>query len=506
MEYIFENFQEGYPSEALDIFSGTTIQTGIISKEIHEYSPLTSIRKDSPLTFQVSGTGATFIDMRNTRLYLETNITNEDGSPIDDTDSVSVINAPGFTIFSKVDLLIQQIMVATTLGINYSFKSLMDILIPHKGCEIHPSVLESALYTKDPGGTLDNIEIPGSNTGLLKRSQYYSNGKTCELEANLFHDFALSSRFLPFGLDLIFKFYTQSDDFIIITNSRKKYKFNILNAVLKVCRVNVNPNLIAAQSDMLKKQPAIFPFLRSDIKTYSIPQNLTKYVIDDITQGTVPSRVLVAIVEQRAYSPGNTKTNPFNFEHMYVDYIAFTVDGKSVPGEPLQVSYSKNDPEENIFENNPGQPAEEPANPPNANDPPVNDPGEPPVRATRDVEPPHYPRSHTFRNRRDIDPNYKITERTCLKAYTRLYDAFDTSPHNPETHISREEFAAGYTIYRFQIGGPDARNYHNLIKKGHTRLIIGFNKPLHKPITIIVYSTLLSVVQIDAARNITIRD
>jgi len=497
MEYIFENFEEGYPSDSLDIFNGTTIQTGIISKEIHEYSPLTSIRKDSPLTFHVSGTGATFIDVRNTKLYLETNITNEDGSPIDETDSVSVINAPGYTIFSKIDLLIQQIMVATTLGINYSFKSMMDIMVPHKGCEVHPSVLESALYTKDPGGTLDNIEIPGSNTGLLKRSEYFSNGKTCELEVNLFHDFALSPRFLPFGLDLIFKFYTQSDDFIIITNSRKKYKFNILNAILKICRVNVNPNLIAAQADMLKRQPAIFPFLRSDIKTYSIPQNLTKYIIDDITQGTVPSRVLVAIVEQKAYSPGNTKTNPFNFEHMYVDYIAFTVDGKSVPGEPLQISYSKTDTEETLPE-----PEEEPVEQPVD----AGAGGNNAERGTRDVEPPHYPTSDNSRSRRYIDPKYKITERTCLKAYNRLYDTFDTSPHNPETHISREEFAAGYTIYRFQIGGPDARNYHNLIKKGHTRLIIGFKKPIHKPITIIVYSTLLSVVQIDAARNITIRD
>lgn len=62
--------------------------------------------------------------------------------------------------------------------------------------------------------------------------------------------------------------------------------------------------------------------------------------MDNIFQGQVPSRVLVALVKGSGYS-GAYHMNPYNFHHYNVNSIGLYVDSQSVPGEPIQCNYEK---------------------------------------------------------------------------------------------------------------------------------------------------------------------
>lgn len=285
---------------------------------------------------------------------------------------------------------------------------------------------------------MDDETVTGKNVGLLKRASFLKMGRVVDLEGNLYHDLCFQKRFIPHGVEIGFKFYPQTDDFVIMTNSEDAYVYNILSANLRVCRVQVNDAVISAHAQLFRKESALFPFISSDLKTFSISQQLTRFSTDDICNGVIPARVLVAIIEQDSYSPGKPKKNPFSFQPYNVSEVKFAVEGRDVQSEPLT-------------------------------------------------------------------PNYSLDKQLYVSSYLRLYG---NTPHfyNPETFIKRPEFGQGYAVYSFQTTGPGTDREDNLIRRGHTRLSISFRQPLNKAVTVIVYSSLRSVLQIDENRSITIRE
>ena len=63
---------------------------------------------------------------------------------------------------------------------------------------------------------------------------------------------------------------------------------------------------------------------------------------DNIFHGKVPSKMIIGMVGNAAYS-GNYAKNPFNFENMNTNFLEVTVDGHPVPDVALRPDYSNND-------------------------------------------------------------------------------------------------------------------------------------------------------------------
>ena len=495
-QQVFEKFDEGCP-EGVEAFSGLTVQTAVINKEMQTYGPSTALTKNSPIHFTIPGTGGAYIDLRETRLCLKCKITRPGGANLEPEDPVSIINAPLHTIFRQVDCSLNQVGISNLVQNNYSIKSYLNLLLPPKGYRTHPALLESALFLKDTAGYLDDTTKGGPNEGLVARAEYFSGSKVCELEGNIYHDFFLTSKFLPFGIQLDLKLYPQSDDFILIQDDDTPYEFHILNAILRVCKVNLNPNIITAHSEVMKKEPMIFPFISSDVKSYSLASSLTRWSIDDITNPYIPHNVYVVLVNQRSYSPGNRRSNPFHFMHAHLSYISFTVDGKNVPlSEPYQCDYSIWQDKIEAETSTPVTPPKETGGTPSADQPNIEG-----RRSSHSSD-----RGSRRSRRSGPSSKYNVLEANFLDAYMSLYDTYDSENVNMRTFIRRRDFNRGYAIYRFNITGPGLGNHTNLMRKGHTRLSIGFKKPLNNAVTVVVYSTLTGIVQIDEARNITLRE
>ena len=119
------------------------------------------------------------------------------------------------------------------------------------------------------------------------------------------------------------------------------YEVEISDAILHICNVHLNPGVIVGHSEILKKSPALYPYQRSDVKTFNIHPGSFQYEIENIYQGQIPSKIVVGLVSEKAYSGAYTK-NPYNFEHFNCNFAGFFVDGQSVPGDPITCDY-KND-------------------------------------------------------------------------------------------------------------------------------------------------------------------
>ena len=70
-----------------------------------------------------------------------------------------------------------------------------------------------------------------------------------------------------------------------------------------------------------------------------IPSQTFMYSLENIFNSFIPAQLCVAFVKSKAYS-GDFKEIPYFFHHFLVNYIEFSVNGKSVPCEALTPSFT----------------------------------------------------------------------------------------------------------------------------------------------------------------------
>ena len=93
-----------------------------------------------------------------------------------------------------------------------------------------------------------------------------------------------------------------------------------------------------ANERLIQMQPAIYPYLRTEIKTTSIASGQYSFSADDIFQGLFPNKLIVGLVSSAAYM-GDYSKSPFYFKHYDYSSVGFYVDGQSYPSQPLQPNY-----------------------------------------------------------------------------------------------------------------------------------------------------------------------
>ena len=107
-------------------------------------------------------------------------------------------------------------------------------------------------------------------------------------------------------------------------------KVQIVDASFKLCIQRLDEGLIVSNEKVLKKQPAIYPYLRSEFKTTSIPSGQYSFSADDIFQGLVPCQLIVGLVASAAYS-GDTGEVLTTFEITIAVLWASTLMDNPIP-------------------------------------------------------------------------------------------------------------------------------------------------------------------------------
>ena len=177
---------------------------------------------------------------------------------------------------------------------------------------------------------------------MYQRWEYTKKGDSVDLIGGLFLDMCQQKRLLLNGVRVDLKIFPNTDEFVLISNEPDggSYSFQIQECVLKVCQVTLNPALLVAHSEAIKTQPAIYNFMQSDVRAFSITPGTHTYSTDDVFNGIVPSQVVVGLVDSEGYA-GAINKNPYAFENFDVTQIGFFVDGQSCPEEMLSLDFKK---------------------------------------------------------------------------------------------------------------------------------------------------------------------
>ena len=336
MAFMFDNAKESTTSD-LSLFARPSVDCAVTSVSYRQYRPLGQITKGSPISFNLMGATTEYIDLKNISIRLKVKIAQEDGTAVTEDDKVAFVNNAGNSLFRQVDVKLQQKLVTSSVGTNYPYKAYLDSLTGYG-----PSV-ESQLFVKDRAEHMDTSDPSAilGNSGLAVRWIWTKKGQEVILEGPLFVDILQQDRMLLDGVPIDIQLFPHTDAFALMAaDDSKKYRVDIMDAVLTVPHNAIMPGVLLGHAERLKEKPALYPFLRSDMRIFNIPSGSHTWTVDNIFQDSVPSRLVIGLVYGAAYSGSYTK-NPFNFDSMKLNYLDFLVQGQSKPGLPFQPDYEK---------------------------------------------------------------------------------------------------------------------------------------------------------------------
>ncbi len=184
----------------LDLFTVPMTQTVIEKNSYLEVAPLSAISDSSPLEFFIAGTGEDYIDLNNTLLFLRLKITRPNGGDIPDPAKVALINYPGATIFSQVDVSLGDRLISQSSS-TYPYRCIIESLINYSKDALE-SLFSAGLFFKDTAGNMDETDPVGRNAGLTKRSLYTTGSRVVELLAPIHSNIFFQEKLMLNGVDI----------------------------------------------------------------------------------------------------------------------------------------------------------------------------------------------------------------------------------------------------------------------------------------------------------------
>ena len=370
-------------------------------------------------------------------------VVNKNGSDLIAADHVWPINLALNTMFSQVDLLLQQKQVTRLTAPGYALKSYIDTLL-HYSKSAKEGFLQTQLWFVDTATAFDNLVVAAleaeqaagqSNAGSIRRYNMTKLSKELELEGSLNIDFMQQQRYLLNGVPLLFRFWQAPESFRLMSDKEgAEYRIEITDIVLKMAAVDILPEALIAHANALKIAPATYNFMQSDIKTFAISEGQYSFTADNLFQGSVPSLLYVFLIPSEAFN-GNFKRNPLNCVHANANYVSFTLDNKDVPATALTPNYAKE---------------------------------------------------------------------MWTDCFIGLLNTCRKYGVNDGNDVELSAYPGGFTVYGFDIDSTDSGNYLPMPKKGNCRINIRFSTALTESMNLVLYSKYPSCVLINAARGVTV--
>jgi hypothetical protein len=328
---------EGF-NASVGLFQVPPTETGEETVSWVNIRPTSQITSGGVIDFTVPGNTLQYMNCKKTLLYVKSKVVKKDGSDIVAEDIVTTINLFLHSLWSQMEVSIQQKSISSGISTRYPYKAILDIILFMKLDE-RKSKGPTMMYYRDSGRSMDSVSpsVSPVNTGLFSRNERCKVSKIFDMQGPLYSDFFQQNRLLLNGVQLSVRLYPTSDAFRLMS-AKAEYKVEILDAILKVCYVKVSPGILLGHSEALKVSPARYFFDDSVIKTYAIAQGEFSITADDLFQGEVPKRLILTLISSDSLN-GSFSKNPFNFKNYDLNFCGFYIDGQSLPTQPLQPDF-----------------------------------------------------------------------------------------------------------------------------------------------------------------------
>jgi hypothetical protein len=242
-------------------------------------------------------------------------------------------------MFNQVELFLNQTLVSST-GVNYAYKAMIDTLLTTTNETIESSLQAEGFFKDFPTYMDADDPILGPNDGLTNRFVMTNSSKRTEFRGPLHLDVGDQDRYIINGVETKLTLWPSKDTFRLMAHADDAdFKVQIVDAVLHVCKITINPTITTAHNEALQISPALYPYERSQIKTFEVSSGKSSFDIENIFLGEVPRLLIVAMVDSDAYR-GTYHKNPYNFKHNDLSWISVKLDDEDVPFQAVKTKFT----------------------------------------------------------------------------------------------------------------------------------------------------------------------
>lgn len=349
--------------EALNLFEGPLYQTAIKSSEWIDVKPLTGIdRSTSTIKVHYQGKSGVTVDLSRTIVSFVTEIVRADGTPVNTPrraapapppqsggggatpttaaaipEAVGLINYIAGSLFQSVDVELNGRNVCSSNN-NYAHRAYLEVLSTY-------SASAKKTWLKC-GGYYDNslVDIPRNasttqNEPFEKTKIMYKHNQTVTWAGPLHLDLCHQHRHILPNVNMLFTFVLNPSKYVLqrAADDTENYQFIVKDFTVKFLECTLSDAELMYIESQLARSPALYPITRVDVRSFNVPKGSTNFSEDNCFVGQIPQRILIAMVQDKAYT-GSYDTTPHNYAKTGVDHIQLIVGGRAIPALPLQPS------------------------------------------------------------------------------------------------------------------------------------------------------------------------
>ena len=192
----------------------------------------------------------------------------------------------------------------------------------------------------------DYRDLPANHKGALAamvaETAKYAAGVTHSLvftpHLEVFH----TGKLLVPGIEIKMKFHFNSPSLFLngvglagrLMEGDVKLRFHL-------CQLRLNDAIYQSISSKRHNEGevAAYPTVRSEIRTFSMQNNLVRFDIPNLFQNRIPDRLIVGLLDSRAFN-GDVTRDPFCFQKFGLTSIRQIVKGEEYPYETLQLVHN----------------------------------------------------------------------------------------------------------------------------------------------------------------------
>ncbi len=324
------------PSE-LNLFDQPTPTAPYEKVQYIEYRSSSTLNDSGPLQFFIPPTANQFIDLRRSRLHIEARIVGGDGLPALRDSNVAPVNLALHSLFGLVEVQLQQQLVCCNQL--YPYKAYMETILQcDKNAE--DTYLKSQGFYKDTAAKIDISDgAGGEQGGLFLRWGHWNAGKIVDMEGPLLSDICQQDRYMLNGVEILFKLWPSKQAFNLMCGTdHPDFHIVLVDAYLSICKVTPVPSITMGISKTLQERPALFPYTRTEMRSFHLQEGQFSFHLEDMYQQAVPNEIIVGMVSASGFN-GAYKENPYNFQHFNIETLGVYVDDESIPAKPLKMDF-----------------------------------------------------------------------------------------------------------------------------------------------------------------------
>jgi len=292
--------------------------------------PLGGFDNDGPYEFHLDPQGDTWLMLNTLTLETRCQIVKGNGTDLADTDYVAPINNLGGCFWEKVAIELNETTNNGQAGERNHYKNILETLLSYDA-DARETHLQLQLFCVDSPGKYDDHRHNGDNAGFKHRYRRVAQSKVFDMISPISSDFLRTSKHLAPGNKLKITLTKAPDAFLLNTAvANPSFKFKFKEMKLRYNRIRIN---------MPTPRIERYPFTRSELKRFTVPDGILRKSIDIQSGGVIPKMVCIFMVDT-ARAVGSYALNPFNMQHFNLKSHCLRVNGQMVPSDSLEPDFS----------------------------------------------------------------------------------------------------------------------------------------------------------------------